>query len=413
MRSESHNTKFLPVIAAAIAAAATVLVWGLLVSHRANTSYSDTVEIPLYYDPIVTKNYFVQVQVGTKEGWMIVDTGCSKILLNKTLIKSEITKTFGLFNKAVFGFTGTSIVSEKVQVQYIRIANWELRNPVVNVANLPSFLPSQFRGRPVFGLLGYDLIRKWPFVRISKDRLVLSVHSPTLHAQTRSFPLRIYQGRPSVFLSTMEGDSFYLIDTGSDVHFISVKSKSSGIMSKLQSMVFAPISLRSIEGIPLWLPAIVKQKQELPFATFPPYVKGIIGSGILQRYEIVLDHRNLRVYFLPFSQTNQKGTYGFIPYTPSLRRLYGYFFVSPVSGDWVRVLSINDERIDYLDQEKFHQILQPPIGSVAKFTVATKSGKVQQFTCEAFSPEEIGLQIRYDYDNRKRLKSFRFHFSYR
>ncbi len=402
MRSESRDMKFLLVTAAAaIAAAAVVSVRGLLVSYRVGIPYPDTVKIPLYYDPI-KKDYFVQAQIGTKKGWMLVDTGASVSLINKAFVEGEIAETLHKREKITFSFHKKSIDSEKVRIRMIRIANWEIRNPVVNVADLPYVFTK--RGEPVFGYLGYDLIRRWSFVRISKDCLTLSMNPPTLHAQTKSFPLRIQEGLPFIALSTVGRDTFCLIDTGSDTHFVSVKNEFAPTILNLQKVALAPTSLQSIEGTSLWLPAIIKQAQEPPFS-YTPHMKSIIGNGILQRYEIVLDHRKLRACFLPVVQTNQKGTYGFIPYEYSLRELSGYFIVSPVSNDLVRILRVNGREIVF---SEFHRILQPPIGSVAEFTVATKSGEVRQFTIEAFSPEEIGLQLEYKYDDRGILRGFEF-----
>ena len=354
---------------------------------------SDTVEVPLYYD-VRTSHYYVQAQIGTQVGWMLLDTASGKTVLDISRMEDKNIHRTKTYEKINFPYYNRSLSAEKIYISSVFIGKWKLTNQALFLADL-SFLrlPSHIQGQPIFGILGYDLIQKWRYVKISKERIVFSTQANLPLAKSIAFPLRTLTGCSA--LLDPNSQSFWIFDTGVSANYIkSERSERTASLNSCQEF-FESVVLKSYDGSALWFPALKKQQENPLFDTLPPKVRGLIGNALLERFVVVMDHSRAKIHFIPASYSESEGTFGLLLYhDESENKVFGNFIVGPNTGEDFFVLkSVNGRLLSALDDETLNYLSKPSAGTVANFTIVTKRGETKSLERQAFSPKEISVQF--------------------
>lgn len=111
---------------------------------------------------------------GTVRAWMILDSGASNNILNKSLADRFDLEVVG---KMAAKGIGAYEEVEMVQLDSIRISSLVLRDQVAGSLDLSTISPSGSDGDPFGGLLGYDFLSRFPILVDYRDS-TLTVYNP-------------------------------------------------------------------------------------------------------------------------------------------------------------------------------------------------------------------------------------------
>lgn len=409
---------FRVIVVMALIAAVAIVTVALSVRFIATSKSSSLyfVELPLYFDR-VHKKYFLMVRVEDKSGWMLLDTGSSITLLDEAQFGHDSSGQSPLSTERVFmPFTNTDIVVKKVRIRRLIIGSWTGRSLIVGVASRSVIgIPTRIQGYPVLGLLGYDVISLWPFVRVSKARLVFTNRHLTVPSGTEK-TLRLVPESP-ILCVREAGDKdkrIWVIDTGVESHYAEDSSLSGSSEYRSPSALFTARWLSALGNKSLWLPAVATAKHAPPLMWKGlGSVAGIIGNGILNRYEVFINHRDKQVSFVESALPNQHGTFGLLLFTEPRRNKTLVYFTVPQgtfrgSNSLVKLISVNGRHISGMSSEVENLLQKPQVGTSVHLTVRDSSGREFAINCLAFSPDEVGANF---YKGSLRVGDFKYTFT--
>lgn len=360
------------------------------------------VQLPLYADP--KRGYFVRIRIQGKEGWMLVDTGCSRTIFTQTALSS--------LNHAIFYTVATSFSPFKnrytpafdVVVPEVEIGKWKIARLYASTLAEDTTLPKgSIEGLPVMGILGYDLLRQWRSVSIDHHTLTLQQRAEAPPPDAIVFPMiadECSDPLPRINENTSHSQSIiWLIDTGSPRNRVTKQ-----ILSSLKAQwrtysnaSVATIFLRGERGMTLPFSAIMVPNGTPPFVVRHEHhqYQGLLGSALLQRYRLTLDHASQRAWFSPLKSTQEVGTFGLLLFA-DLRKpdLYAHF-VFPYAPDlpngFVRILSVDGVEADERNEGLIRRLLSPRVGLQVSLEVMHLDGRRSRVVCVAFSPLEADL----------------------
>lgn len=383
------------VVALSAIAVLTFAIWGTyrLLKEMQNAS---ELRVPLHlitigdeYKPVV------MTKINDKTGWMVLDTGAERSALYDQTTK-KLTRPTGEHQIVRFGWYNLTLKCERRKVDILTLGERQFRNRTLPSADLAKIgLPPVLKRLPVWGILGGDFLSEWNYARIRYDQIILSKRRPTLAKGTLKFPLMILDHVPYLSVTNAEGQKqFWLIDTGTVFNCRRTPNAPTNGNSSAEALV-ASVKLQSSTGDALWLPALsMTEVQNGVFRTLS-FISGMIGSGIIERYEVVLDYRNGWAYFVPYYRNNRRGTLGAVLYMAH-NRLFAMLPFAPKDDRWVpvEVLSVDGS-----------PVASDPVGAISKLRtlapgqpvsvkVRTREGVVKEWKLEPFAMPEVG-HIRY------------------
>jgi hypothetical protein len=390
-------------IAAIISIAWLIIYTNYLMKKYQKMSHSITIKIPLRS---YAGDYYVKVCIQGKEGWMLLDTGSSTTLLIKTTLGDLRYSPLQTGETVFFPFADKTLVTTKVEVPNVEIGSWHIPRLTTLMTNQPQLVLGKIRnidGLSVFGILGYDLLRQWRMVSLDHYALILQQQLIVLPAEARIFCLHEIGGRPAICKQTARTQPvLWVIDTGCENHLVR-----DDVIGRLTARVrtyqhggelVAPLALVVLQdkrGQALTFPAAIKPVGSPPF-TRSDY-EGLLGNALLQRYRIVFDHFNQRVWFVPLDSTPSKGTYGLLLFADRRQsKLYAHFVIPQVSGlpnDFVRIVSVDGVLVKGWDESLANRLLYSRVGSSVYLNVELPNKRRQQVVCYAYAPDEAGLQL--------------------
>lgn len=156
------------------------------------------------------------------------------------------------------------------------------------------------------------------------------------------------------------------------------------------------VQLRNQQGAKISFPAKVVPIGDPPFAEpFRASGQGIIGGTLLNRYKLVIDNREKRIWFVPVVTAESRGTYGLsIINRRGEKAVYLHFVLPQVSETpktAVRLRAIDGAPVEGLTDWVLKRLFCSQAGTRLRLAVELPSGKRQEVVCEAFAPEEIGI----------------------
>ncbi|GIV06415.1 MAG: hypothetical protein KatS3mg016_1990 [Fimbriimonadales bacterium] len=414
MGSKRFRVIFVMVLIATVTISAVAIFTRLTAISKSSLSYS--VEVPLYFHP-VEKKYFVMMQIEGKRGWMLLDTGSSITILDEAQFNYESFGQTKIATKQVYmPFSNAYLTVKKVQIHRLIIGSWKAPPLTVGLARRSAVgIPASIQGYPVLGLLGYDVISLWTFVWLRKDRLTFTNRHPEILGGTgKIFPLA-YGLRVLCFREV--GDNtvkkrIWVVDSGSVCHYAKEANLRVSYEYSSPWAVFTAARLNALENQTLWLPAVATAAHSSPLVWGSRPIEGVIGNGILSRYEIFINHREGWISFVELSPSSQLGTFGLLLFNDPQRNKMLVYFAVPQgtyerSNSLVELLAVNGRRIDGMaDLVKLVQ--KPQSGSSVRLTVRDSSRRDYEVTCLAFSPDEIGAMF---YKGSLRVDGFEYTFT--
>ncbi len=268
MRLAYANLLRVSFVMALIAAVAVVTVISVHFVFVATSKSSSLyfVELPLYFHPVL-KKYFVMVQVNDKNGWMLLDTGSTITLLDEAQFGQDFSDQSMISTEKVFmPFSNTFIFVKKATIRRLIIDSWRAPPLIVGLASRSTIgIPTSIQGYPVLGLLGYDVISLWPFVWVSKNRLIFTNQYLTVSGKTeKTFRL---VPRVPILCVREAGDKnkrIWVIDTGVESHYTEDSSLSGSSEYRSPSALFTARRLSALGNKTLWLPAVATAKYSPP-----------------------------------------------------------------------------------------------------------------------------------------------------
>jgi len=390
-------------VAITVLLCATVL-WLISALHNSTPKKPPSVRLALR---AWQKDYFVKVRIQGKEGWMLLDTGSSCTLLLQPALEALAYTPLQTSETIFFPFADRTLTAHRVEVPEVAIGEWHISRLSALMTDQAQVAMGRTRtidGLPVFGILGYDLLRQWRVISIDHHALILQQRSVVPPSSARVFRLVEIGGRPAISEQTAQTQPIvWLIDTGCESHLVSA-----GAVRRLTARVrayrhggklvapLALVALRDKREQALIFPAAIKPVGSPPF-TRPDYESGLIGNALLQRYQMVLDHFYRRVWFVPIDSTPTKGTYGLLLFADRRQpKLYAHFVIPQVSGlpdGFVRIVAVDGVLVKEWDEALAHRLLRPRVGSSVRLEVELPNKRRQQVVCWAYAPDEAGLQL--------------------
>jgi len=364
--------------------------------------YPDKVQIPLkYWDG----HYYVRVRIDGKEGWMVVDTGASRTVLYKHACQSIDYTEHQVVRHIRFPSFDRVISARKITVQAMSVGNWSIPrlNTMILEEELP--LPTRLEGLPVFGILGHDLLRQWRVVHFTREALVLSRYRAAIPPSAVVFHMVEVGGIPAI-REHMQGTHapMWLIDTGSKAHYVSAEiierltiQLSTYWRRQKSTSPVGIVKLRGACGKTLSVPAIIVPAGRPPFQK--PHItrrQGILGNGLLHRYEMVLDTKAQRVWFVPTKVPSKRGTYGLLlSNRQGDETVYVHFLLpqTPSTPETtVRLRAVDGVSVDGWQDWVLKRLLCASVGSRVHLEVELPSGTRQEVVCRAYVPEEVSVR---------------------
>jgi len=417
-QASSQQSKAVWLVGIAVASCA---IWLFIHTHwlmkeHQKPSHPVTLKLPLRS---YAGDYYIKVRIQGKEGWMLLDTGSSTTLLLKTALDTLVYSPLQTSETVYFPFADKRLVATKVEVPEVAIGNWHIPRLTTLMTDQSQMVLGRIRsidGLDVFGILGYDMLRRWRVVSLDHRVLILQQQPVALPPTACVFRLQNIGGRPAISEPTVETQPVvWVIDTGIENHLVSA-----GAVSRLTARVrtyrhrnqrvasLALVILRDRKGRTLSLPVAIKPINHPPF-TPQVYESGLIGNGLLQRYRIVFDHFYQYVALVPIDSTPVKGTYGLLLYAERHQpKLYAHFVIPQASGlgdGFVRIVAVDGVLVKGWNESLVQLLLHPRVGSSVRLTVELPNKQRQQVVCWAYAPNEVGLQL---FQARTRIGSRQF-----
>ncbi len=294
------------------------------------------------------------VELGGKDGYIIVDTGASYTVLDKRLASFLRLRKLNERVLVNFPFLDVNLVCDRYLVlSNLLIGDVNLKNKVILFYDLSHI--SIFSEKKIFGILGFDIMKDYSKVIVSRNQILLSNSKEKENHFELSYNLAyVFNNQSTVKLPHIvsinkQGNAcLWLIDTGSRVN--RVKSSTGGQTHSALRDILDIVHLDAHEGV-LRFPALVYGEE------WPLEVAGLIGYGILDRYDIIIDNYWSKVYFVPtkvktgripmalFFQEHPSGDIYLIPLFPELEQesvkqssfLYRYSRQSqPIDRDFIK-----------------------------------------------------------------------------
>jgi len=259
---------------------------------------------------------FIPVRVnGGKTAWFLLDNGANETVVSKT--QADIA---GL---AYEGALGTEGASGSAQVGLaknvvLNLPGVEVATNTVAIANL-SFA-QRLLGRPLDGLLGYDVISRF-VMRVDYEHAKVTFYDPTSFVpdpRATALPITFMGNVPKLTAEILLPghdpiEAGCLVDSGAGLvaltaHFVEVNRVLQSVAPAI-TVLSTGLSGESNE-LESRIPALQLGPYVLrqPVATFSPDTKGLlashdfdalIGGEILSRFTTTFDYRNLRIVFEP------------------------------------------------------------------------------------------------------------------
>lgn len=250
---------------------------------------------------------------GARMGWFLFDSGSSSNILDSGVADRLRLTTFG--DATVQGITG-ELDARFAYAGTLAIGACTLDRPRFTVLPL-KFLRRAF-GRPVEGLLGYDLLAR-AVVEIDPDRATIALHDPlhfTAEPGTHWQPLALTGGHATT-RANLEGlDVRLVIDTGSDTA-VSLRDDVPGLTALLSGQRLQRVQV-SGAAQSVWTrlctferftlgqaslgPAEVMIYPEEPQRIIAQYSDGLIGMPAFAGRRLLLDYPRRRFAVLDASR---------------------------------------------------------------------------------------------------------------
>jgi len=262
-------------------------------------------------------HYYVKVRIQGKWGWMLVDTGtcCTMVLafLPHFLAHNATSETENVF----FIFHNQNAQSKVIYVSNVELGTWRIKQLRASVSDQVVFSPTVIDGLPVFGLIGYDLLSRWRVVKMTKHHLILSDAPFTPPPTAAKFRMSLLDRLPHVIAEFgRKQPQFWLLDMGTHDHFISSEVFRHTDKSLFQHVNNALIKGKRV-GMTIKQPDVqgrqtLKVEGEVIKSGSPPFVCSnkseehtcksvIIGNSILDQYDVVIDNKEMMIYFMPIN----------------------------------------------------------------------------------------------------------------
>lgn len=247
---------------------------------------------------------------GKDLGWFIFDTGAGNSVLS--------TPVAGALGLERFGSVPASGIGGRSDASFCRPGSLTLgpvtmQRPLMVVLDL-SFL-EQHMGRPIAGLIGYNLLARC-VARIDMETPAVSLHDPSAFEEPEIawVPLVIDQRLPHVEASFEGRTGFFRLDTGAAQMSVSmhepavrelgllegrdtVESKAGGVGGfvavKRGTLAWFELGGRRTEDVR------AEFATEAKGAFADPYSLGNIGGVLLKPFVLVTDYRGDRIAFVP------------------------------------------------------------------------------------------------------------------
>jgi hypothetical protein len=263
----------------------------------------------------VGDDYFVKVRIQGKWGWMLVDTGASCTMVSAFvphfLAHTATSETENVF----FSFNNQNVKSKVIYISDIQIGKWRIKQLRANVSDVVVCNPTVIDGSPMFGWIGYDLLSRWRIVKMTKHHLIVSDAPFTPPPTATKFRMSLIDRRPHVIAEFARNQpQFWLLDTGVEEHLIS-----SEVFRHIDKSLFqrvknssssGAIGMMTIEKSDAQGRQTFKVEGEVIKSGSPPFVcpnkseehtckSVIIGNSILDQYDVVIDNKEMMIYFIP------------------------------------------------------------------------------------------------------------------
>jgi hypothetical protein len=303
----------LTILAIPVACLGTGLAIGRILSYIQSRAEKPN-ELILKWEK-VGDDYFVKVRIQGKWGWMQVDTGASCTMVSAFvphfLAHTATSETENVF----FGFYNQSVKSKVIYIPNVQLEKWRIKQLRANVSDVVVCYPIVIDGSPVFGWIGYDLLSRWRVVKMTKHHLILSDAPFTPPPTAAKFRMSLIDRRPHVIAEFARNQpQFWLLDTGVEEHLIS-----SEVFRHIDKSLFqrvknssssGAIGMMTIEKSDAQGRQTLKVEGEVIKSGSPPFVCSnkseehtcrsvIIGNSILNQYDVVIDNKEMMIYFIP------------------------------------------------------------------------------------------------------------------
>ncbi len=322
---------------------------------------------------------------------MLLDSGAVNFLAPDVAQQLGLTITGS--DKGL-GVGKRTVVAGDTQIQSADIGGLHLRSMPFHVVQLPYVMEHGFP-EPVVGGLGYELLNRIA-LRIDFDRRQLSVwNGATFRYHGKgSFVQIAMQGHVPVARGAVDGTpGIFEIDLGAEdslslnTPFVSrneiIRKYSARIygfagegVGGRENAYFVRVHKFDLGGVSV-SSIITELSQDTAGATSESNSAGIVGMGVLRRFNIVLDYCDQRLYLEPNSNYKHPSVFnraGFAPrITSSGLIVVSVFQNSPATeagiapGD--QILSINGNRGSDLDVPFLFKVLRQRPGTVLQLEI--------------------------------------------
>ncbi len=288
------------------------------------------VDIPFEYE-----NNFIIVKVIFNDVFplkFIFDTGAEHTILTRREITDLLQINYDRQFKIKGADLSTNLYAYLARGVKLTIHNMIAENRAILVLEEDYFRFEEFGGINVQGIIGADLFRRY-VVKIDYRRKVITIYDPHYFKQPdndfEEIPVEFHRNKPYLFAGTIFAkdtipQAKYLMDTGASIalllyingqpnvelppQFITTKI-GMGLGGYLEGFLGRTKQLE-IGKFPL--EDVITNFQEIPPDADTTYLNGrngIIGNQILNRFTIVVDYINSKVYFKSEKKFRQKFQY--------------------------------------------------------------------------------------------------------
>lgn len=288
------------------------------------------VDIPFEYE-----NNFIIVKVTFNDVFplkFIFDTGAEHTILTRREITDLLQINYDRQFKIKGADLSTNLYAYLARGVKLTIHNMIAENRSILVLEEDYFRFEEFGGINVQGIIGADLFRRY-VVKIDYRRKVITIYDPHHFKQPDShfqeIPVEFHRNKPYLFAGTIFAkdtipQAKYLMDTGASIalllytngqpkvelppQFITTKI-GMGLGGYLEGFLGRTEKLE-IGNFPL--EDVITNFQEIPPDADTTYLNGrngIIGNQILNRFTMIVDYINGKVYFKPEKKFRQKFQY--------------------------------------------------------------------------------------------------------
>lgn len=255
----------------------------------------------------------------------ILDTGAVDT------ITPDAARSLGLSGSGQIAAAGVGPATDAAQggvvkIAEVRLGPAEMRDQTFGVVALPGFLENRGEEPPIAGLLGYELLRRFP-VRIDYASRTLTFSQPGAtpppHRRERRFPIRFPDHSPVATLQVQAAPGDFILDTGDSggatlfpafthAHRIPLEQPSqlrpqggvggmnTSLTTRIPSLSLGPWRLRR---------PVVAMSSATSGIFADPFLAGNLGARFLRRFIVTYDYRNYRISVSPAPAWAERDSY--------------------------------------------------------------------------------------------------------